>query len=58
VAGAHRLVREGVIGPRERVVAVLTGHVLKDPDTLLRGIRLTEIEPSLAALQAALRAAG
>jgi threonine synthase len=58
VAGARRLVREGTIGPRDRVVAVLTGHVLKDPDTLLRGSRLTEIEPSLSALEAALRPAG
>ena len=58
VAGARRLVREGVIGPRERVVAVLTGHVLKDPDALLRAGQLKEIEPSLAALEAALRGAG
>jgi len=32
VAGAKQLVREGVIGPDERVVCVLTGHQLKDPD--------------------------
>jgi threonine synthase len=31
VAGARQLVREGVIGPDERVVCVLTGHQLKDP---------------------------
>jgi threonine synthase len=31
VAGAKQLVREGVIGPDERVVCVLTGHQLKDP---------------------------
>jgi threonine synthase len=55
VAGARRLVGEGVIGPRERVVAVLTGHVLKDPDALLRGSLLTEVEPTVAALEAALR---
>jgi threonine synthase len=35
VAGVRRLVREGVIRPGERVVAVLTGHVLKDPGSLL-----------------------
>jgi threonine synthase len=58
VAGARRLVREGVIGPGDRVVAILTGHVLKDPDTLLRGTRLMEVEPSLSALEAALREAG
>ncbi len=27
--------REGVIRPGERVVAILTGHVLKDPGVLL-----------------------
>ena len=36
VAGVRRLVREGTIRPSERVVAVLTGHVLKDPGALLR----------------------
>jgi len=36
VAGVKRLVREGVIRPSDRVVAVLTGHVLKDPGALLR----------------------
>ncbi len=30
VAGARALVREGVIGPDERVVCILTGHALKD----------------------------
>jgi threonine synthase len=36
VAGVRRLVREGVIEPSARIVAVLTGHVLKDPGALLR----------------------
>ena len=58
VAGVRRLVGEGVIGPGHRVVAVLTGHVLKDPEILLRGSRPTEIEPSLAALESALSGAG
>jgi threonine synthase len=31
VAGAKQLVSEGVIGPDERVVCILTGHQLKDP---------------------------
>ncbi len=35
VAGVRRLVRDGVIRPGERAVAVLTGHVLKDPGVLL-----------------------
>jgi threonine synthase len=32
VAGLRQLVREGVVGKDERVVCILTGHVLKDPD--------------------------
>ena len=32
VAGTKLLVSEGVIGPDERVVCILTGHQLKDPD--------------------------
>lgn len=32
VAGLKKLVAEGVVGRDERVVCVLTGHVLKDPD--------------------------
>jgi threonine synthase len=31
VAGAKRLVAEGIIGRDERVVCILTGHLLKDP---------------------------
>jgi threonine synthase len=31
VAGVKNLVAEGVIGPDERVVCILTGHQLKDP---------------------------
>jgi threonine synthase len=36
VAGARALRARGVIGERESAVAVLTGHVLKDPGTLER----------------------
>ncbi len=35
VAGARRLHAEGIIGRDDRVMAVLTGHVLKDPGVLL-----------------------
>jgi threonine synthase len=31
VAGLRKLVKEGVVSPGERIVCVLTGHVLKDP---------------------------
>jgi threonine synthase len=32
VVGARKLRQEGVIAPGDRVVCVLTGHQLKDPD--------------------------
>ncbi len=35
VAGVRKLVADGVIAPGDRVVAVLTGHVLKDPGMLV-----------------------
>ena len=36
VAGARQLVSKGVIRRGDRVVAVLTGHILKDPDAITR----------------------
>ncbi len=36
VAGLKKLVDEGVIGRQDRVTCVLTGHVLKDTDAVLR----------------------
>lgn len=36
VAGARALVRQGVMQAGDRVVTVLTGHVLKDPGILVR----------------------
>jgi threonine synthase len=33
IAGLMKLVQSGELGPEDRVVAVLTGHGLKDPDT-------------------------
>jgi threonine synthase len=35
VAGVRTLVERKIIGRNERVVAVLTGHLLKDPDAAL-----------------------
>jgi threonine synthase len=58
VAGVRALVRRGAVLPDEEVVAVLTGHVLKDPGVLLHyhremtppppgANRPVEIEPRL-----------
>ncbi len=49
VAGVRRLIRDGIIDPEDRVVAVLTGHLLKDPDILRddhgrRGATVPEID--------------
>ena len=65
IAGARRLVGEGVIRPGESVLAVLTGHILKDPGLILayhqemeppppRANRPVEIEPSLSEVERAL----
>lgn len=62
LAGARKLVAEGVIRRGQRVVAILTGHILKDPGLLLsyhqemepappRANRPVEIEPTLAAVE-------
>jgi threonine synthase len=62
VAGARKLAGQGLIRKGERVVAVLTGHILKDPGILLRyhqeadpppprANRPIEIEPDLSAVE-------
>jgi threonine synthase len=45
VAGVRQLRARGVIGPHERVVSVLTGNLLKDPETLVRYHQETEPRP-------------
>lgn len=67
IAGARKLVEKGIIKPDEVVVAVLTGHLLKDPDATigyhrntLEGIkaafpnRIHQAEPSAEAIAAIL----
>jgi threonine synthase len=36
VAGVKKLIEEGRIDPDERIVCVVTGHLLKDPETVIR----------------------
>jgi threonine synthase len=45
VAGVRQLVHSGVIPAGDRIVAVLTGHVLKDPGILVRYHSETEPPP-------------
>ena len=67
VAGAKRLVEAGIIGREEKVLVILTGHLLKDPQATvdyhlekLAGLtpahanRPMAIEPTLEAVQKAL----
>ena len=64
VAGARRLRREGVIRSGDSVVAILTGHLLKDPDAVMayhlgahagrRANRPRRIEPRVEAVAALL----
>ncbi|MGH7622461.1 MAG: threonine synthase, partial [Gemmatimonadaceae bacterium] len=67
VAGVRQQLRAGNIAAGERVVCVLTGHVLKDPESLERYHRGTEppparanrpieIDPTVSAVAAAMRA--
>ena len=66
VAGVRELVRRGLLDPAQRAVAILTGHILKDPGILLayhrdteppppRANRPIEIEPKLAEIEKVLR---
>jgi threonine synthase len=66
LAGLRRLVQQGSVKPADRVIGILTGHILKDPGLLLRyhqeleppppgANRPIEIEPTLEALEAVLR---
>lgn len=63
VAGTRQLVRRGVIQAGESVVAILTGHLLKDPQTVIdfhlgggRGANPpVEIEPTVRAVERHLR---
>ena len=48
VAGVRKLRNEGVMAEHERVIAVLTGHLLKDPGTVVRYHQETEPAPARA----------
>ncbi|MGE0442712.1 MAG: threonine synthase [Gemmatimonadales bacterium] len=52
VAGVRRLAADGTIRPDDDVVAVLTGHILKDPEILLgdRDRSIREVDPTIDAV--------
>jgi threonine synthase len=51
VAGIRKLVSDGVIGKDESVVAVLTGHVLKDTDYVIKYHNQTLVAPGDKAIR-------
>jgi threonine synthase len=56
VAGVKKLVEMGVIDRDERIVCVVTGHLLKDPETVIRQCEPpVEIEADLPSLLSALQ---
>jgi threonine synthase len=56
VAGVEKLLASGIIDRHEQVVCVVTGHLLKDPETVVRQCEPPlEIEPDLPSLLSALR---
>ena len=55
LAGAKKLVARGIIRRDEHVVALLTGHLLKDSQTgMPQSLGTQVIEPTLAAVKQAL----
>ncbi len=60
LAGLLKLLEEGQVGRDETVVVLVTGHGLKDVDAALDAAQgtLHSVEPTLAAVEKALRASG
>ncbi len=57
LAGFKKLRAEGVVRDGERIVCVLTGNVLKDPDAIMRNVagdQIIEIDPTIEAVEKAL----
>ena len=55
VAGIRKLVENGMIDRNEKIVCVVTGHLLKDPDTVIKQCEPpTEIDADLPSLLSAL----
>ncbi len=52
VAGLYKKKKEGYFQERNKVVCILTGHGLKDPDTAIKtGTKIIEIEPDIMSLE-------
>jgi threonine synthase len=56
VAGIRKLAENGMIDRNEKIICVVTGHLLKDPDTVIKQCEPpTEIDADLPSLLSALR---
>ncbi|WP_421909720.1 threonine synthase [Methanolacinia petrolearia] len=56
VAGIKKMAEEGLLDKDERIVCVVTGHLLKDPETVIRQCEPpTEIDADLESLLSVLR---
>jgi threonine synthase len=55
LAGVRKLRTSGVMQDGEQVVCVLTGHILKDPESNFRAENVVEIDATIAAVEAVLR---
>ncbi len=53
LAGVKKLRAAGVMQEGERIVCVLTGHILKDPEANYRSENVIEIEPTIEAVERA-----
>jgi threonine synthase len=51
LAGLRQLVADETIPRDASVVAVLTGHMLKDTEQLMKGAKIREVEPTVGALE-------
>ena len=54
LAGLHRLRADGIVRPADRVVCVLTGNVLKDPEANYRPENVVEVDPEITSVERAL----
>lgn len=51
VAGIRKLAEQGMLDPKEKIVCVVTGHLLKDPETVIKQCAPPiEIDPTIDAL--------
>ncbi|MCZ0860803.1 MAG: threonine synthase [Methanocorpusculum sp.] len=51
VAGIRKLAEQGMLDPKEKIVCVVTGHLLKDPETVIKQCAPPiEIDPTIEAL--------